>query len=250
MRKIFIIGIGAGDPDYLTVQAIRALGELDVVFAFAKGEEKADLLDLRRTICARHVGPSCRFVAVESPDWSSRSNPDYIGVVDDLNARKRALSEELIARELGPSERGGFLVWGDPSLYDSTVRIVEGIAAGGDLDYEVIPGITSVQALTARHRVTLNRIGGDVAITTGRRLAKRLPDAADIVVMLDADGAFRRHLGQDLTIFYGAYLGMADEILIAGPLDAVAEEIVARRGQARARKGWIMDSYLLRRRRA
>jgi precorrin-6A synthase len=40
-------------------------------------------------------------------------------------------------------------------------------------------------------------------------------------------------------------VGTADEILIAGALDEVAEQIAATRAEARERNGWIMDSYLL-----
>src|SRR4029078_4234894 len=64
-------------------------------------------------------------------------------------------------------ETGGFLAWGDPGLYDSTTRILEQVAGAGDgFEYEVIPGVTSVQALAAAHRIPLNRIGGAVHAAT------------------------------------------------------------------------------------
>ncbi|HWS92640.1 MAG TPA: SAM-dependent methyltransferase, partial [Mycobacterium sp.] len=46
-RHIHVIGIGAGDPDYVTVQAIRALNDTQVFFAMDKGEAKSDLVALR-----------------------------------------------------------------------------------------------------------------------------------------------------------------------------------------------------------
>ena len=49
MRKMLIIGIGAGDPDYITVQAINALNQVDVFFVIDKGEEKDDLVVLAQT---------------------------------------------------------------------------------------------------------------------------------------------------------------------------------------------------------
>jgi len=142
-------------------------------------------------------------------------------------------------------------VWGDPSLYDSTIAVIDEIIAGAafELQYDVVPGISSVHALTARHRVPLNRVGGAVQITTGRRLAEGFPDGADdVVVMLDAHCSFKRVLHEDLDIFWGAYLGTHDEILVSGHLSDVAEEIQQRRRKARKRKGWIMDCYLQRRR--
>jgi precorrin-6A synthase len=135
-------------------------------------------------------------------------------------------------------------------LYDSTLRIVERVIARGavELEYEVVPGITAVQALTARHRIVLNRIGEPVTITTGRRLAGLPPGQDDVVVMLDGEEAFRTVDGDDVDIWWGAYLGTPDEVLRAGRLADVRDDIARTRAEARARKGWIMDTYLLRRR--
>ena len=47
MRKILLIGIGAGNPDYLTIQAVDALNRVDVFFVPDKGAEKAALRRLR-----------------------------------------------------------------------------------------------------------------------------------------------------------------------------------------------------------
>ena len=59
---------------------------------------------------------------------------------------------------------------------------------------------------------------------------------------------FARLADTDLEIWWGAYLGSANEILVSGRLEAVKDEILAKRADARARHGWIMDVYLLRRR--
>jgi precorrin-6A synthase len=115
------------------------------------------------------------------------------------------------------------------------------------LEYEVIPGISSVQALAAKHRIALNRIGEPVHITTGRKLAEGLPENADtVVVMLDGEQAFQTIEGTGVEIYWGAYIGTKDEILVSGPLSDVADHIEAVRAQARRQKGWIMDTYLLR----
>ena len=55
MRKIFVIGIGVGDPDHVTIQAINALNQVDVFFVANKGADKADLNRLRREICDRFI---------------------------------------------------------------------------------------------------------------------------------------------------------------------------------------------------
>ena len=61
------------------------------------------------------------------------------------------------------------------------------------------------------------------------------------------DTSFTTRVGRHYEIFWGAFLGSADEILITGPLDDVADEIVRVRAEARLRKGWMFDTYLLRR---
>lgn len=253
MKRILIIGIGAGNPDYITAQAIAALNQVDVFFLMDKGEAKQAMIALRRDICTRFIRPDrrYRFAEARSPDWS-RDAGEYGTVIDGLNRDKQAVFEQLIGAELLDGQCAGILVWGDPALYDSTIRIIDSIAGSGRhaIDYEVIPGISSLQALTARHRTTLNRIGRPVEITTGRRLAAGgwPADADSVFVMLDADQAFARLAGADLDIFWGAYIGTPDEILVAGRLADVADEITRKRAAARAAHGWIMDSYLLRRR--
>jgi len=249
MKKILIIGIGAGDPEHVTMQAVRALNQVDVFFILDKGETKADMVALRKEICRRYIeGDSYRFVEAPSPA-RDRAPADYRACVDDLNRDKQAAFEQMIARELADGECGAILAWGDPSLYDSTIRNFAAIATSGrhDFDYEVIPGISAVQVLAARHRTTLNQIAHPVEITTGRRLAEGWPAGADsVVVMLDGEDTYKRFVDQDLEIFWGAYLGTSDEILVHGKLKDVAGKIEHLRREARKAKGWIMDTYLLR----
>ncbi|WP_163548830.1 precorrin-6A synthase (deacetylating) [Candidatus Frankia nodulisporulans] len=272
MRTLLVVGIGAGDPDQLTLQAVRALERTDVFFVLDKGPAAGDLTALRREILDRHLGEGT-YRLVEAPDPPRDRTPSddrstagraaYAVAVDDWHARRAALYEAMFLDELDDEGTGAFLVWGDPSLYDSTLRILERVAARGKVAFEhqVIPGISSVQALAAAHRLVLNGIGTPVTITTGRRLAESgfPPDVDDLVVMLDGDTAFTTltstststsavaGVGADLHIYWGAYLGTDDELLIHGPLPDVAATITRTRADARHRKGWIMDIYLLRR---
>ncbi|MDM3976345.1 precorrin-6A synthase (deacetylating) [Mycobacterium marseillense] len=245
-RHIHVIGIGAGDPDYVTVQAIEALNDTQVFFAMDKGEQKSDLVALRREICTRFIRePGYRFV--ELPDPKRADDTEYRDAVADWHAARARIWAEAIAAELGPHGVGAFLAWGDPSLYDSTLRILEAIkveAAQVDFTFDVIPGITAVQALTARHRIPLNQVGEPVLITTGRQLRAH-GASGSAVVMLDADCSFQV-CPPETRIWWGAYLGTDDELLIAGTIGEVGSRIVSLREEARARHGWIMDTYLLR----
>ena len=246
MRKLSIIGIGAGNPDHITVQAIKALSSVDVIFLIGKGSDKEDLAQLRKDICARYITKPYRIVEAQDPE-RDRTPANYETAVTDWHAQRAAIYERMIREELSDDQHGAFLVWGDPSLYDSTLRIVDQVAAMKTVTFEldVIPGITSVQALAARHKIALNRIGGPIHITTGRLLANGMP-ADDVVVMLDGDCAFKTVKDAGVDIYWGAYVGTADEILVSGKLQERGPEIEKIRSDARARHGWIMDTYLLR----
>lgn len=248
-RTVSVIGIGAGDPEYVTVQAIKAMNRASVFFIPEKGSGKAGLADLRRDICERYIeGRAYRMVDFDVPPRPKPSSGAiYKQSIAAWRAAVEAVYERLLTEELGEDERGAFLIWGDPSLYDGTLRILDSIGRRGalQLDYDVVPGITSVQALAARHRTALNRIGEPVLVTTGRRLARGFPEGFDsVVVMLDGEMAFRTVDG-DCDIQWGAYLGTPDEILISGRLDDVADEIERARTEAREKHGWIMDTYRL-----
>jgi precorrin-6A synthase len=250
MRRLKLIGIGAGNPDYITLQAVNALTQVDVVFVTDKGGGTADLVRAREQVCERHMrSKPYRIVEIKDPE-RDRGNSAYRAAVADWHEKRAALYERVIREELSEDECGAFLVWGDPSLYDSTLRILDQVAARGtvDFDCEIIPGITSIQALAARHKIALNRIGEPVHITTGRRLKDEPGIGTDVVVMLDGECAFKALADQDIDIYWGAYLGTPDEILLSGKLAELSAQIEQVRAQARQRKGWIMDTYLLRKR--
>ena len=249
MKTILLIGIGSGHPEQITIQAINALNRAKVLFILDKGYADDSLLRLRKEICERYIqGDDYRLVQISDPPRKDDPQSYEQGILR-WHQQRAALFERLIGEEVGPEQTAGFLIWGDPALYDSTSRILELIISNGSqlFEYEVIPGISSVQALAAQHRIALNRIGEPIQITTGRQLAlepEHTPE--NVLVMLDAHCTFEKFLNRGLHIYWGAYLGMPDEILISGPLDEVCEQIKEVRAQARREKGWIMDTYLLR----
>jgi precorrin-6A synthase len=248
VRQLKVIGIGAGDPDYVTVQAVAALRKIDVFFFVDKGDDKSELRQLRHAICARHIThDDYRIVEIDDPERDTAA--PYGEAVRAWHAERVALWAGALTTELSEGQSGAFLAWGDPALYDSTLRILDDVRADGGLEFdlEVIPGISAVGALTARHQIPLNRIGHSVLVTTGRKLVEEWEDGRrDVVVMLDAHCSFLQLPDDAATIYWGAYLGTADEILISGTIAECGEEIARVRSEARAKKGWIFDTYLLR----
>ncbi|KEQ51909.1 precorrin-6A synthase (deacetylating) [Sphingobium chlorophenolicum] len=246
MITLNLIGIGTGNPDHLTFAAVKAMNAADLILLPRKGEEKSDLIDLRRGICAQLLTEPVKVVEYDMPRRAERQ--DYIGAVVDWHDAIAALWMEQIVRYLPDGGTLALLVWGDPSLYDSSLRIAGRLPG---VTVRVIPGITSVQALTAAHAICLNDLAEPVLITTGRRLREEgWPEGADsVVVMLDGDCAFQTVPAEGVDIWWGAYLAMPQEAIMRGPLAVVGGDIVRRRAALREEHGWIMDIYLLRRRR-
>jgi precorrin-6A synthase len=244
MIRLSLIGIGTGNPDHLTRAAIRAMNDADLVLLPRKGEAKSDLIDLRRAICAEVLTGETRIVEFDMPVRSAEGV--YVDGVIDWHDAIAAIWMEQIAGHLPEGGTLALLVWGDPSLYDSSLRIAERL--GPAVEISVVPGITSVQALTAAHGICLNRLADPVLITTGRQLREQgwPVGVRDIVVMLDGHCAFQTLPPQGLEIWWGAYLGMEQQALAQGPLAVAGPKIVERRQSLRRRHGWIMDVYLLR----
>ena len=247
-KKLVIIGIGVGNPNHMTVEAIEALNAVDVFFIPDKGAEKTPLRMLRLAVCDRFItGNRHRFVEYRMPGRKAEFQ-DYRSNVGDWHGEIEAIYLDLLETHLADGQCGAFLVWGDPALYDSTLRIVSALHRRGlDLDWSVIPGITSVQLLAARHRIALHDIGEPVTITPARKLQSMTSreDRRDYVVMLDGQQTFNI-LDEELYIYWGAYLGSENEMLIEGRLGDVKATITTAREQARKKHGWIMDTYLIR----
>ncbi|WP_416467339.1 precorrin-6A synthase (deacetylating) [Pseudomonas sp. LFS044] len=247
MKDLLLIGIGPGDPRQVTYEAVEALRRATLFFVLDKGTDKDELVRLRKAILERYRPEGgYRLVQVADPQRDGEAS-DYVASVQDWHRQRAALYARLITDEMASGDIGAFLLWGEPGLYDSTLRILQRLRECGlSLRLQVIPGISSVQALAARHQVPLNRIGEPLVVLPGRRLAEQ-GRLDNVVVMLDGQCAFAALDDPGLVIYWGAYLGTDDELLIAGPLQAVKARILEVREEARARKGWIMDTYLLRR---
>lgn len=249
MITLSLVGIGSGNPDHLTLQALKTLEAADVILLPRKGADKTELADLRRMIATEVLNTSPKIVEFDYPERDA-STPKYLDGVNTWHDALAAIWEQLLTTHVSQNGRVALMVWGDPSLYDSTLRIADRVIARGiALSVEVIPGITSLQMLTAAHAIALNTLGGAVQITTGRKLRDTgwPATAPTVAVMLDGDCAFQHLDPQNTHIWWGGYVGMPQQILISGPLAEAGPKIIKARAEARAKIGWIMDIYLLRR---
>lgn len=236
-----IIGIGMG-PHQVTPEAADALRDADYVIAAEKRDDDA-LLAIRREVADAFGVP---VVAVPDPARDRRPDGDggYAHAVADWHAARVAAYEAVLAERQGTA---AFLVWGDPAFYDSTVRIVEAVAARGlvELEYDVVPGISALQLLAARHRIVLHDVGQPLHVTTGRLLTEAV-DAGqtNIAVMLNRSVDLAGL--DDWTIWWGGNLGRPEEELVAGRVGDVLTAVGEARERIREAAGWVLDIFVVR----
>lgn len=245
MKDLYLVGIGTGNPDHITLQAIRTLNSVDVVLIPRKGDSKADLAETRRTICAEVItNPATRIVEFDLPT-RDEATPNYVQRVEDWHDSIAITWANTLAQTGGPKTRVALLVWGDPSLYDSTLRIAARLVPRPSIT--VIPGITSLQGLTAAHAIPLNDLAAPFTVTTGRQLRDAgWPSGVDrVAVMLDGECSFTHVAPENVTIWWAAYVGMPQQATLSGPLQQTATQIIEIRKKLRATHGWIMDIYIL-----
>src|SRR6266851_7225205 len=100
MRRLKLIGIGAGNPDYITVQAINALQQVDVVFVTDKGQDTADLLHARKAVCERYMqSKPYRTIEIQDPE-RDRTTAAYRPAVAAWHEKRAALYEQVIRERL------------------------------------------------------------------------------------------------------------------------------------------------------
>ena len=242
IKELWLIGIGTGSAQHVTIEGQEAIRQTPFVLIPNKGDDKAALIDLRMKVL-----DACGFNGEIIPfDYPARDS--HLPYFERVKRWHQEISKRWKAAVSSVQGDGkvALLVWGDPSLYDSTIRIAKYLVPIPRL--RVIPGITAIQALTAAHGITLNSVAGSVKITTGRRLrSEGWPDSVDtVVVMLDGETHFIEYNKLDLKIWWGAYLGSTEQVIFQGKLPAHSKLIMAKRRELRARNGWIMDTYLLR----
>lgn len=252
-----LIGVGPGDPEQVTLEAVSAMRSVDFFVVPDKSRSRAGdeampdpLVSARERLLDRHLKHEPVIVRVEDPERErspgrTASGDDYGRVVTSWHDARAAAYEQVLLDHEGDA---GLLVWGDPAFYDSTIRVLDKVASRARVVFEmdVIPGISSVQLLAARHRLVLHEVGEALHVTTGRRLREAVAQGQrNIVVLLNR--AVELEGLEDWQIWWGANLGTPSEELVSGRAGDVVACIEAARDRAGRAAGWVMDIYLLRR---
>lgn len=251
MKRLLVIGIGMGNPAHLTFEAAEAIRACDAFLVPDKGNDTAELVAARRAVVQAVRGENgYRFETVRDPERPSDGDPVRpryrSGVANWRRARAEANVE--VIDTLASDATIGFLAWGDPAFYDSTIKMAQDVAELRPAQIEVVAGLSAFQVLAAAAGKTLNTIGSAVHVTPGRRLVEEWsPQLGTVVVMLDSylKVAELAEPHPDIHILWGAYVGMPQQVLVEGRLADVIDEIRAIRAELRERHGWVMDTYAL-----
>lgn len=259
--RLSLIGMGMGSPAHLTRQGEQALRGLDLLLLPDKGEEKAELAAARLRLLQAvrpdfdaEAGDRPRVARYAVPPRDSADGADTPRYLEAVRCWHDALAcawAQTLREHLPRGGQAGVLIWGDPALFDSSIRIAQRVARELPLEWEVVPGISALQALAAAHAVPLNELAGPVLITTGRWLRQHGCPAGvpTLAVMLDGGTAFEALPDPHAWyIWWGAYLGLPQQTLDSGPLPQAGPRIARARAAMRQVHGWILDIYLLKRR--
>jgi precorrin-6A synthase len=237
----------------VTLAAVDAMRSVDFFLVTDKsGTVKQGMPDplvhARERLLDRHLDRPA--VVVKIQDAPRERRAEFTGTDEDYRAAVQAWHDARIEKYVAAlaEHEGdvGFLVWGDPAFYDSTIRVIDSLAERMELEVDVVPGISSVQLLAARHRVVLHDVARPLHVTTARGVMDAVAAGQEnLVVMLnrvvDLPGL------EDWRIWWGGNLGTDHEELVAGRVADVLDEIETARDRLREAAGWVMDIYLLRR---
>lgn len=177
--RLIGVGTGPGDPDLLTLKAVRAIAEADVVAWFAKRGNPSNA----RAIAAAHFRPGQIEEALDYPVTTEihRHNEDYKARIGGFYAD----AARQVADHLDAGRDVAVLSEGDPLFYGSYMHLHVRLAP--HYPHEVIPGITAMSGCWSAAGLPL--VQGDDVLTIlpgtleQAELARRLGDAQGAVIM-------------------------------------------------------------------
>lgn len=208
---LYGIGVGPGDPELITLKAIRALGEVDVVFAAASTKND---YSTAYSIAKPHLRKDVR---VEHLGFPMTKDNDVLEKAWQANAK-------IVAEVLNSGQNAAFLTLGDPMTY-STYGYLQRtlLAVDPTVKLQAIPGITSFQAAASKIGLVLAESKESLLITSGVTDQDKLEaqlDAADNAVILKAYKNFEE-IRETLT-----RLRLADKTVLVSRLGMDGESIL------------------------
>jgi precorrin-2/cobalt-factor-2 C20-methyltransferase len=182
--RLFGVGLGPGDPDLLTVKAVRALQDAPVVAWFAKKGRRGNA----RSIVDPWLKPGSQELALLYPVTTEIpfADPDYVIQVGGFYDE----SADRVAEHLAAGRDVALLCEGDPLFYGSFMHIYVRLRAR--FAVTVIPGVTGMAGCWAAAGEPMT--WGDDVLTV---LPGTLPRDALAARLAATDAAVVMKLGQN-----------------------------------------------------
>jgi precorrin-2/cobalt-factor-2 C20-methyltransferase len=177
--RLYVVGVGPGDPELVTLKAARVLGAADAVAFFAKGGRRGHA----RTIADRHLRSGVEELRFDYPFTTevALADPRYL---TDMGAFYEACAERLSQR-LAQGAEVALVCEGDPFFYGSAMYLYDRLA--GRHPVEVIPGITGMSGCWARAGQPMTHGDDVLSVLPGTLdedvLAERLEGCEAAVIM-------------------------------------------------------------------
>ncbi len=153
--KLFGVGVGPGDPELLTIKAVRVIKEADIIFTAASTKNR---YSLAVEIATPYISPSTRIEKLSFPMTKDEKEVETAWI---HNAKQ-------IAEQLKKGKNAVFLTLGDPTTYSTFGYILKKMECiMPQADIETIPGITSFHAASARLNKILVEGEESLLITSG-----------------------------------------------------------------------------------
>ena len=182
--RLIGVGVGPGDPELLTLKAVRAIRAADLIFAPVR---RPGGRSLSLEIVGEHLDRE-RQQVIDVPFPESQDGESW----------ERAARH--VAEVLGSDRHGVFLTEGDPTLFGSFGHVAAAIRAlRPDLEIEIVPGVSSITAAAAAAGLALTDYEDRLAVvpaTAPRTELERALLDYDCVVILKVG----RVLGDLLTV--------------------------------------------------
>lgn len=216
---LYGVGVGPGDPELVTLRAVKYLSRAKVVFAASSTKN-----DYSRSLAAAgpHLAEDAEVVRLGFPMTRDRS---------ELAAAWRE-NASRVEETLRAGKDSAFLTLGDPMLYSTFGYLLEELRKTmPEAMVRIAPGITSLQEAAAKSETILAKSAETVAISSGLTDMDKFKDlagTADTTVMLKAYRNFEEirrtvtEIGRDKDAVFATRLGLRGETIVSG-LENVSE---------------------------
>ena len=161
--KLYVVGVGPGDPELLTLKAVRILKQASCLFV-PKGREEGSSLAL--SIVEKSLDLAGKeIVEIHFPmhkTMGQRSGQKVASAELDSKWKKAVAA---VYDRLAKGVDAAFITIGDPTIYSTFFYIYDSLLAlNADLEVEIVPGVSSINAAASRAGMSLGLADDRIAV--------------------------------------------------------------------------------------